>query len=444
MGNAMFMSREQIEAQEEERRRIENERQRVQNEEAERERARQAQIAAERRRIENERQRVQNEEAERERARQAQIAAERRRIENERQRVQNEEAERERARQAQIAAERRRIELDRERILQELRDGLVYESLEEACDNYIRTRNRFDGRDPLSYHCPVNSIEQDPNVIYYLNQFNNGLSAAGLGTIDLQDFFNDTIPEFEYESDFDESNGAYGVSTLTPWRIKKEYAYGFFKCGSCRFYWQSADTWIDSAQDCPFCSSLNYPLKQETIEDILLAKKNLAVAVDLFIRTRNQFNSTRPLDISVTIDSIQQERRIMSLLNEFNASLGGITTINNFIMDQHRFISRASRVSLRYLTPFKGQDSHRVFGKFKCGNCHRKWDSAASWTDKWQKCKRCESKCYPYEQFPLENDSEDEEVDDNHNDSRRPHDCERCQKCRELGRICLPHMYFAI
>ncbi len=120
------------------------------------------------------------------------------------------------------------------------------------------------------------------------------------------------------------------------------------------------------------------------------------------------------------------------------------------IIDRHndRFAVSEDRLWVRVLclTPFQGEESHRVFGHFACSGgrrrrgCGRKWQSAITWTNKWQKCQGCETKNYPFFQMPLEirdDEREDEERE------KKPHDMARCQKCVIKGSLCAPHLFFA-
>ncbi|CAN0386002.1 unnamed protein product, partial [Ectocarpus fasciculatus] len=91
---------------------------------------------------------------------------------------------------------------------------------------------------------------------------------------------------------------------------------------------------------------------------------------------------------------------------------------------------------VKYLTPFQG--NRRVFGYFICRACNdKKWVSAGTWKNKWQKCKGCERELYPYQQHVLE---KRDHVDDS--EERRPHHMDRCEKCIEKGEICMPRYYF--
>ena len=79
-------------------------------------------------------------------------------------------------------------------------------------------------------------------------------------------------------------------------------------------------------------------------------------------------------------------------------------------------------------TPYQGKN--RCFGKFKCPNCNRQWQSGFSWANKGQECKNCNvGYVYPYKQRKLE------KVDDDKRD-RKNHEQEKCEKCKSLGRRC--------
>ena len=50
-----------------------------------------------------------------------------------------------------------------------------------------------------------------------------------------------------------------------------------------------------------------------------------------------------------------------------------LTKMNIFDNKQVRFIIKNNEVSLKYLTPFQGEITHRVYGYFRCSNCSNKW-----------------------------------------------------------------------
>ena len=166
--------------------------------------------------------------------------------------------------------------------------------------------------------------------------------------------------------------------------------------------------------------------------------------IDFYMRTRRRFDSKKPLEFSCNIGSISQDKTITDYLNAYNEALAAIGYDKNNIRtvieaNEEAFTCIDDTVRLRHLTPFQGDDSHRVFGYFECGSCKREWASASTWKNKWQKCQRCEAKCFPYQQHPLDISDHDHD-----HDERRPHDDKRCQRCLEMKRICCPGRFFSM
>ena len=69
-----------------------------------------------------------------------------------------------------------------------------------------------------------------------------------------------------------------------------------------------------------------------------------------------------------------------------------------------------------------------MFGEFRCTRCNRTWSSGYAWEDKGQDCRVCGTLVYPCMLRPLRPRLGDQ--------SRQPHDQERCQMCQELGYNC--------
>ena len=162
--------------------------------------------------------------------------------------------------------------------------------------------------------------------------------------------------------------------------------------------------------------------------------------IDFYIRTRRRFDSRTPLAFLCNISSVAQDPAIITSLANVNrlSVEGGYdeTSLREFIKDNESLVLQRNKIGVRHLTPFQGAVTHRVFGYFCCLSCKRDWQSAATYTNRWQKCKACEAKCYPYEQHVLERSQQQ-------SDNLRPHDTGRCERCIELGRLCLPNRYFA-
>ena len=154
-------------------------------------------------------------------------------------------------------------------------------------------------------------------------------------------------------------------------------------------------------------------------------------AVDDFIRRRPDFTTDTPLLYQCKIAVILQKCKKPAAIP--------FDVVAVLRSNEHMFkvVREGAAVCLTRLTPWRGSESHRVFGDFRC-RCGKRWSSASTFCDKQQACKSCDKWSYPYAQRPLDrrNDSDDE-VD--FGEERRPHDMERCERCRQLGRCCLPN-----
>lgn len=154
--------------------------------------------------------------------------------------------------------------------------------------------------------------------------------------------------------------------------------------------------------------------------------------IDEFLRTHDRYDSQVPLEFKCPILEVYQnfpERERVGIAR----FASGLSRSPRFVVDPAR-----QTVSVRYLTPHRGEN--RVFGMYYCKDCGRNWRSAGSWRDSWQKCQLCEAKIYPHIQQPLQYNVEDADRPQ----TLQPHDCQRCQRCKELGELCLPARYYAI
>lgn len=142
-------------------------------------------------------------------------------------------------------------------------------------------------------------------------------------------------------------------------------------------------------------------------------QKELSDKLDRVIRNSRNFNGMTPLECSVNIKDlpyIQAEDLF-------------------FLANNDRFKVSKNTISLKHLTPM--QVPHRLFGTYCCKNCKKQWTSGYSWSNKWQQCKKCQAKVYPFHQRKLESKKEEEM------EIIKPHDSFRCEKCNELGRLCV-------
>ena len=95
---------------------------------------------------------------------------------------------------------------------------------------------------------------------------------------------------------------------------------------------------------------------------------------------------------------------------------------------------RKSEIVSGYLRKKKLPDgskdgAKRFFGHFECGVCEVRWKSSYTWQGYTQACRECEVHLWPKRVYHLE------QTDGS--TSRLPHKPELCQKCQELGRMCL-------
>jgi hypothetical protein len=155
--------------------------------------------------------------------------------------------------------------------------------------------------------------------------------------------------------------------------------------------------------------------------------------IDLYIRIQPGFDSRHPLRYKCLISSIQDNSNVQKSLTEYREIFVCYMTVENFIFrGEDRFtVKNGILVGVACLTPFQGLPDCRVFGSFKCFKCGKDWQSASTWTDIWQKCKRCKSSCYSYEQMALKLGIHDPD------EEPKRHLSQHCQKCL-LGRLCFP------
>ena len=153
-------------------------------------------------------------------------------------------------------------------------------------------------------------------------------------------------------------------------------------------------------------------------------------AVDDFIRRRPDFSSDEPLRYECDVALIAKKcRKPAAIPHE-------VIVVLRRHADIFTVVRGGAAVRLTRLTPWRGAESHRVFGEFRCSRCKKQWKSSSTFCDQKQACQGCDTWCYPYAQRPLERRGSDDDDDD---DDRRPHDMARCERCRRLGRCCVPN-----
>lgn len=121
--------------------------------------------------------------------------------------------------------------------------------------------------------------------------------------------------------------------------------------------------------------------KEEREEQAAEAEEDLASKIDLYIRTSENFDTRDPRAYKCPISSIHEDAEVkdaLKNLNEFyDMNEYYDVSLEEFIRNEPSFICSddKSQVGVRYLTPFQGDDGHRVFG--------------------------CDERNYPYRQHPL-------------------------------------------
>ncbi|KAG4074449.1 hypothetical protein HA402_015738 [Bradysia odoriphaga] len=80
-------------------------------------------------------------------------------------------------------------------------------------------------------------------------------------------------------------------------------------------------------------------------------------------------------------------------------------------------------------TPYQGPN--RCFGEYRCLKCNRTWMSGNSWANTGQMCTKCNVRCYPHTQRPLEKPD-----GLNKSDPTKAHPQELCDRCNAIGHFC--------
>jgi hypothetical protein len=158
------------------------------------------------------------------------------------------------------------------------------------------------------------------------------------------------------------------------------------------------------------------------------AEDDYVRAVDNFIRHCKGFTADTPLTFECELQRIAQQCPKPAQIP------GDIVSVLRRAPSLFEVLRNGAAVRLKTKTPFRGEPNHRVFGEFRC-RCGKRWKSAATFCDKWQRCQNCRLELFPIAQRPLEQNAGDHLGND---DDRRPHDMANCERCRELGRCCLP------
>ena len=118
-----------------------------------------------------------------------------------------------------------------------------------------------------------------------------------------------------------------------------------------------------------------------------------------------------------------EAERIMSRPLRYSVNLVPITIfllLNNYVLI---FIAHA----LQHYQDIP--EGRRLFGKFRCPNCNKTWQSGNAWKGYKQQCKDCKVDADPYFLNFLE-------FQGGSGDLEKPHLQDLCEKCEELGYNC--------
>lgn len=140
--------------------------------------------------------------------------------------------------------------------------------------------------------------------------------------------------------------------------------------------------------------------EKELLSEIIEVEKEnnllvLLMNIDKYIRTRKKFDSAHPLKYKCNLSSI------VNACEKCRLGLNISQTIHTFIENNpnHFKIDKQCNVSVKHNTLYQGKE--RVYGYFKCSKCNNKWSSGDSRANKWQQCKKCKHRVYPYSQTKL-------------------------------------------
>lgn len=139
-------------------------------------------------------------------------------------------------------------------------------------------------------------------------------------------------------------------------------------------------------------------------------EEEYARKIDLFVRTRSNFDTRHPLSFAIKVNSLVRDFLRVETSSAFSGSEALAPSEIMALLHKHpRFrVSRDNKsVSLAYLTPYHrepsssyrgAEDDAMLYGYFLCSICKRRWESGVSWQDTWQRCRHCHAQIFPYDQ----------------------------------------------
>jgi hypothetical protein len=129
--------------------------------------------------------------------------------------------------------------------------------------------------------------------------------------------------------------------------------------------------------------------------------------LDLMLRSKKQFDSTKPLQFEWIASNLAKEcDKLRTAYNSKYQDCIPESTLD-FITTSQRFIYFPAKraIRLKYLTPYQGDA--KVHGEFLCPKCSRPWKIVTTLKDTAYKCVSCHTPSYPYKQIAEEDDLTD-------------------------------------
>ncbi len=149
--------------------------------------------------------------------------------------------------------------------------------LQTEIDTFIRTRKRFDSRQPLTVNIPLVQIIHDEHICKAFKTLQDDYDKE-------EHFLPESFHDYENLEEFvrahfiiteqstadsapvDQRESAIMVQVkhVTPYQ-GEDIVFGEFQCGGCNHRWSSASSWKDIWQKCKKCGSKCYPYTQSPL-----------------------------------------------------------------------------------------------------------------------------------------------------------------------------------
>lgn len=159
---------------------------------------------------------------------------------------------------ASFVHRRRRSRLDLEPEMLAKIDGVL-----RSVDKHIRTRKRFDSRDPTAYKISLHSILSD-NLL--MEEFNNLVPEIKRKYPNLRKLITSPFGKRKFTFIITANQHLVYVNHLTPMQLATDSPlFGYFSC-PCGKAWIDDQSFTNEAQQCGGCRSRCYPFYQQELE----------------------------------------------------------------------------------------------------------------------------------------------------------------------------------